>query len=173
MDTPRKRVRVRVILAAGVVAAAVAAGLALTGAGFGCWHGQSPGATPAKIVRADLLEGNWEGRWASTSNDMDGKLRCEIRKLDADSYEASFHAQFAKVLTHDSTVTLRARRGPGRWEFEGSKDLGLMSGGVYTYKGRVSGGEFYSTYDSSYDRGEFKMKRAVAASQPATRPGLP
>jgi hypothetical protein len=165
-----------VVLAGVTVAIAAGAAAVLLGnAGFGCWRsdGRPAGlpAAPPPAPPPDLLAGDWEGSWSSTASDMGGKLRCQVRPLEDGTYQADFHAAFAAVLSHDSSVTLRVRKDGRSWHFEGSKDLGWMSGGVYTYKGHATAEEFYSTYDSSFDRGIFRMTRPAPATNPAAPGG--
>ena len=120
-------------------------------------------AAPAP-EKADLLAGQWEGTWSSTSNGMGDHLRCTVIKSEDGKYTAGFEATFAKIFTHRSTVTLAAEADGDKWRFRGRQDLGLLSGGVYTYEGYSDGQEFYSTYDSTFDKGVFRMKRAAAPS---------
>ena len=91
---------------------------------------------------------------------MGARLRCAVTKTAEGKYVANFEAVFAKVLTHKSTITLNVTAAGAKWRFHGEEDLGLLSGGVYTYDGYSDGQEFYSTYDSSVDKGIFRMKRA-------------
>jgi hypothetical protein len=109
--------------------------------------------------KTDLLAGQWEGTWLSTSNGMGDRLRCTVTKTAEGKYVANFEAIFAKVFTHKSTITLNVTAGGAKWLFRGEEDLGLLSGGVYAYEGHSDGQEFYSTYDSSIDQGIFRMKR--------------
>ena len=44
-------------------------------------------------------------------------------------------------------------------EFSGQKDLGSLFGGLYTFKGNATPQRFTASYDSSYDRGTFEMRR--------------
>ena len=129
-------------------------------------------ATPAapQPPKADLLEGQWQGSWSSSSTGMDGSLQCTMRKLEDGTYSAAFSAIFGMIFTHKSTVTLHAEVDGDIWRFRGQEDLGFFSGGVYTYEGRTDGEEFYSTYDSLLDKGIFQMKRVKEPIPPATEP---
>jgi len=122
------------------------------------------GATP------DLLAGKWEGTWSSTSNGMSGSLRCTAVKAADGQYGAVFDAVFGKIFTFRSAVTLTVKVDGRLWRFSGQKDLGLLAGGVYTYEGYTDGQEFYSTYESRFDKGVFRMKRVGAAGPPAPAP---
>jgi hypothetical protein len=95
---------------------------------------------------------------------MGDRLRCTVIKSGDGKYTAGFEAAFAKIFTHRSTVTLAAEADGDKWRFRGRQDLGLLSGGVYTYEGYSDGREFYSTYDSTFDKGVFRMKRAATPS---------
>ena len=116
-------------------------------------------AEPKAAPKADLLVGEWAGTWSSTSNGMDGALRCKVTKGDDGTYTAVFDATFARILSFKATVTLTVEVDGGQVRFKGEKDLGWLAGGVYTYEGHTDGKEFYSTYNSSYDKGTFQMKR--------------
>jgi hypothetical protein len=100
---------------------------------------------------------------------MSGKLSGTIKKSADGTYSAAFTAIFATIFTHKSKVTLTAEPDGARWKFKGEKDLGFFSGGVYTYDGYSDGTEFHSTYDSTFDKGTFEMKRVEEAA-PATAP---
>ncbi|MCG3181116.1 MAG: hypothetical protein BIFFINMI_03490 [Phycisphaerae bacterium] len=178
--TAQSRSRRRRWIAAGApVALLIALGAALSHAGYGCRLGCEPEQTtinPAAApgvsepqAPADLMIGQWAGQWSTQSGDDSGTLQCTVRRIDESSYGAKFHATFFKVLTHDSEVTLRVTREPGKWLFEGEKDLGLLSGGIYRYKGYVTVTEFYSTFDSKMYKGIYRMKRVAATTQPAAR----
>jgi hypothetical protein len=119
-----------------------------------------PSAT-ATTRRADLLAGQWEGRWASSTKNLGGKLSCTISQVDQDHYRAAFLAQ-SPLGTQRYDVTLTVSRQEGRWNFQGSKNLGILSGGLYRYDGRSDGSEFQCTYDSAFDRGVFRMLRPEA-----------
>jgi len=125
---------------------------------------KGPAAAPPK---PDLLVGLWEGTWSSTSNGMGDSLNCTVSKSEDGKYVANFEAVFGKVFTHKSTVTLTVTVDGEKWRFRGEQDLGVLSGGVYTYEGHTDGKEFYSTYDSTLDKGTFQMKRAEKADPPA------
>jgi hypothetical protein len=176
----RKRWKLRSVLIAAMTV--MAAGVALWLAGIGCCgRGRNAAGLSASLsttrsatqaaLRGDLLEGNWAGRWTSGSSDMDGELRCQVTKLEGGDYEAKFDATFLKVLNHQSTVTLKVREKGDSWKFDGEKDLGILNGGIYQYDGLADGEEFVCTYDSSMDKGVFRMKRSTTA--PATAPAAP
>jgi len=119
----------------------------------------APAPPPAP---ADLLVGDWEGTWTSTTNGASDSLRCTVTKGDDGKYTAAFDATFWKIFRFKSTVTLTATVDGRLWRFRGEQDLGFLAGGVYKYEGHTDGQEFYSTYDSKNDKGIFRMKRAAA-----------
>ena len=131
-------------------------------------HSPPPSPPPAPAAPAvDLLVGQWEGTWTSSSCSMGGALSCTITKSADGKYVAAFSAIFGGIFTHKSTVTLSAQPGADGWTFKGQEDLGLLAGGVYSYEGRCDGKEFYSTYDSTFDKGVFKMTRVAVPEPPA------
>jgi len=118
-----------------------------------------PSAPPAP---ADLMVGDWEGTWTSTTSGSTDSLRCTVTKTDDGKYTAAFDATFWKIFKFKSTVTLTVTVDGRLWRFRGEQDLGILAGGVYKYEGHTDGQEFYSTYDSRFDKGVFRMKRAAA-----------
>ncbi len=119
-----------------------------------------PGASDAN--GPDLLAGAWEGSWKSHGIHGGGKLTCTIRRHGERVYLASFVARYGGGLFSQSfpDVRLNVRRiTPARWEFSGRKDLGMFSGGVYTFEGYVTPGRFHSDYAASLDDGVFKLEQ--------------
>jgi len=112
-------------------------------------------------VRADSLEGRWQGRWVSDVNGHNGQLRCLISQQDEGQYAARFRATYMRVLRFSYTVPLTAERSNGVWHFHGEEDLGKMAGGVYRYVGTATSNQFHSTYRSKHDHGVFEMDRVV------------
>ena len=172
MDKPARR-HIAVVSAKtlGMLALAAACGLQFL-IGYGCAADLPIPAHQAADLASgqrDLLVGRWEGKWASDSRGEDGKLKCGIRTTDSGEHFATFVSKYAGgLLTHtskDVALRITARR-DGRWEFEGRKDLGLIYGGMYTYKGYVTPDAFEATYDSRFDKGTFSLQRAA---DPATQ----
>lgn len=158
------RRRKREIISLVVAVFVVAGGAALLFTNCGIQLGAPPAPEPVVVVApGEPLEGNWSGTWSSTNSDDGGKLLCVIRKREDGKYDAVFHATFAKIFTYKMPVVLHAKPVAGGWEFEGEADLGWLHGGVYTYKGRVQGDNFESTYDSAFDKGTFRMRKVRAS----------
>lgn len=111
------------------------------------------------------LAGCWEGIWRSDVNAHTGRLRCLITPSTNGTYAARFHAEYRLLLplTFSYTVPLSVtNRGdaadPG---FAGAANLGWLAGGVYTYRGRATATNFFSTYQCARDRGIFELTRAA------------
>jgi hypothetical protein len=145
-----------------VIIVVLAAALAIQ-AGATAPAPKAPPAAPA----IDLLVGTWEGSWSSASTGMSGSLTCIVTRTADGKYVAAFSAIFGRIFTHKSTVTLNVQTDTDPWTFKGSEDLGFLSGGVYTYEGHSDGKEFLSTYDSTFDKGIFKMTRVPVPDTPA------
>jgi hypothetical protein len=115
-----------------------------------------------KPVPGDEIAGPWEGRWVSQANGHNDRLRALITAVDTNHYDVKFHAAYKKWITIHFGYTVRMQTAPGTnglVVFQGSEDLGALAGGVYTYEGRADSTNFFSTYNSKYDRGTFEMKR--------------
>ena len=135
-------------------------------AGFGC-AGRPVHIASTPPTPADLMAGEWIGTWSSGKSDMSGALRSRIEKQADGVYLAHFDATFAKVLSNKSSTTLKVEREGEEWAFTGQEDLGILKGGVYKYAGTTNGREFVCSYDSTFDKGVFRMTRQPAATQPA------
>lgn len=114
------------------------------------------------------LAGRWMGTWTSEGDGDSGELRCLIDDLDGGAYRASFRSTYGHIFRFDHTVTLYAVNLRGMWTFEGSEDLGLFAGGVYTYKGKANSNKLFSTYDSRHDQGTFELHRVKKDDPPET-----
>ena len=114
--------------------------------------------------------GKWEGSWRSEAEHGGGSMRAIVVAAEAPSSasgrvamrcSATFKSTFWSVFSGTNTVDIIATPdGNGRMTFHGSKDLGILSGGVYTYDGWASESAMESTYSSSADHGVFKLRRA-------------
>ena len=105
------------------------------------------------------MEGRWKGHWLSSSNGHNGALRCLISKLDGETYQCRYRANYKWFLRFEYAVPLAVREQDGVYHFTGQADLGTLAGGIYRYEGTISGEAFRATYDSRYDRGILEMSR--------------
>ncbi len=117
-------------------------------------------------IPTNEITGQWEGRWVSASSGHENKMRALITKVDTNHYDVKFHAAYTletfKFITVYFGYTVRMetwRATDGNTAFKGSENLGRLAGGVYTYDGFANPTSFFSTYDSRYDRGTFRMQR--------------
>lgn len=136
----------------------VAAAVTLTGCSTFNYEWRQAAHKPAPT---DDIAGRWEGRWISEANGHTDKLRALITKVDTNRYDVKFHAAYKKWITvyFGYTVRMETRPSTNGVSFHGSENLGVLAGGVYTYEGHADSTNFFSTYDSKYDRGTFEMKR--------------
>ena len=114
-------------------------------------------AASKSLNTPDDIVGRWEGTWTSTSTGHQERLRCLITKQNERGYTARFHAKYRHVLSFGYTVPLKVRKVEREFQFEGEADLGKLAGGVYAYKGAATPTNYFSTYDSKYDHGTFRM----------------
>ncbi|MBA4147552.1 MAG: hypothetical protein H0X66_05510 [Verrucomicrobia bacterium] len=105
------------------------------------------------------IEGRWEGTWTSDASGHTDKVRCLLTPISENTYEARFHAKYRKILSFGYTATFTGQHTNDVFYFSGDADLGRLAGGIYTYEGRVSPRNFFSTYNSKYDHGTFEMGR--------------
>lgn len=160
--------RRRKVISVLVVLTAAVGGTLIIGKGCGCvglppgWRAEGPASPPA-----DLMAGEWEGSWASDSKLMGGGgMTAYIEKLPDGTYEASFTSE-TPFGADKSMCVFRVMPQGKTWAFEGKENLGLLKGGTYTYKGTVDGKDFVCTYDSTFDKGVFRMHRPQASSSQA------
>jgi hypothetical protein len=132
--------------------------LCLAGSGCSSFHKnwRAAGKVPTPT---DDISGRWAGTWKSDSNGHNDKLRCVISKIDDEHYSAQFHAKYKKIFSFGYTVPLSVTKQLDRREFKGEANLGKLAGGVYTYVGFATPTNFFSRYNSKYDRGVFQMSR--------------
>jgi hypothetical protein len=118
--------------------------------------------TPVAAPQASWLQGRWDGMWKSDLGHGQGNLKAIIVPAkNRDTFSATFKATYWKVMTGEYTVEMTGLEQPdGKVKFHGTKDLGAMAGGLYTYDGWADAESFEATYASKHDRGTFKMKRA-------------
>jgi hypothetical protein len=107
------------------------------------------------------ISGRWEGHWLSHVNGHNDKLRCVITEMDANQYEAKFHATYKMLVNLHFNYTVRLHFKPSAegFAFHGEENLGSLAGGVYTYDGQANVTNFICTYASKYDRGAFQLHR--------------
>lgn len=135
----------------------------------GCWTGSVPEgwkSVSAPPAPNDLMEGAWEGIWASDSKPLKGKLSAVIENIPDGSYRASFDFENPLGPNSKSVCVFRIQERGAAWKFEGKEDLGLLKGGTYQYKGSVDGETFVCTYNSTFDKGVFRMQRRKPATSP-------
>jgi len=105
------------------------------------------------------VAGRWEGSWMSAKNGHNGRLRCLITPASENVYNARFRARFWKIFSFGYTAPLTVYRSNAVAHFTGEADLGKLAGGIYKYAGVIAGTNYYSTYESKYDYGHFRMGR--------------
>ncbi|MFM1769309.1 MAG: hypothetical protein RJA22_1838 [Verrucomicrobiota bacterium] len=109
------------------------------------------------------LAGRWEGTWRSDVNAHTGRLRCLVTPATNGTFAARFHAEYRLILplTFSYTVPLTVTNGadPAGPGFAGTANLGRLAGGLYSYRGRATATNFFSTYECARDRGIFEMTR--------------
>ena len=110
------------------------------------------------------VTGAWEGRWRSDVNQHEGKLRCIVTKTAETDYDFHFWATWSVFAgTYHVKAPDFVSENGGASHFKGSKNLGRLTGGVYTFSGDIDGDEFEARYESRIDQGIFSLKRAVRA----------
>jgi hypothetical protein len=77
------------------------------------------------------------------------------------AYMARFRAQFWKIFAAGYAVPLNVTNINGDYKFTGSANLGMLSGGTYTYDGSATPANLQSSYTSKHDSGRFVMWRPV------------
>lgn len=117
-----------------------------------------------KGVPKNSIEGPWIGSWQSAKDGHHGQLRGVITRLDGNVYRTQFKATFKRLFTfsYTSEVDFEMQPHDTGYEFSGTKKLGWLAGGKYTYEGRVTPERFFSTYQNKWDKGTFVMQRPKA-----------
>jgi hypothetical protein len=109
---------------------------------------------------ANDIAGRWEGSWLSDMDGHHGRLRCVITGLDHGRYRAHYKATYWKIFRFSYAVEMQvAEHSNDGFEMSGETDLGWWGGGVHHYDGKVTPTNFFSTYQSTYDHGKFRMER--------------
>lgn len=75
-----------------------------------------------------------------------------------DRYRAEFKAHWL-AFSSTYSVVFQATSRKGEVHFQGEHDLGRLYGGTYSFFGHADAKVFRASYDSSYDRGVFEMRR--------------
>ncbi|MFN7140238.1 MAG: hypothetical protein ACK4UN_12960 [Limisphaerales bacterium] len=132
------------------------AALLLVGTGCSSFHREWRRSSDSNTTE---VSGRWEGTWLSDVNGHNGKLRCIMKPLPDGSYEARFHAKYARIFSFGYTAHLTGTHENDTFRFLGEADLGRLAGGVYSYNGEANHTNFFSTYNSRYDNGTFRMTR--------------
>jgi len=143
-----------------------ASALALVLMACGCSSFNRDWKKAATAAPTSDLAGRWSGTWRSEVNGHTDRLRCLMTPLTNGLLAARFQAKYHKGIfrfTFSYTAQLSVTNRDGRSEFEGESNLGWYAGGVYRYRGSATGTNFFSKYDSKYDRGTFEMTRPGSA----------
>src|SRR5262245_30660401 len=95
-------------------------------------------ADTASRAAAASLEGCWEGRWQSCTDQFQGTVKARITRCDATHYHCVFTGRAFKIMPYRYTVTLRACTDPetGRIHFKCSRKIPLW--GMYWMNGWAS-----------------------------------
>lgn len=117
----------------------------------------------------DDLAGRWEGFWLSEATGHSNQLRAVVATGSNGVYSTRFHAKYKLGLFRFSfsyPVPLQVVRTNDNYRFHGESNLGWLAGGVYRYEGAATGTNFFSTYESEYDHGTFKLRRPWQLHRP-------
>ena len=118
----------------------------------------------AKWARAgkaptDGLSGRWTGIWKSDVNGHHGTLKCVVSAPDtAGKREFFYRATWLSILSASFKTEKSVMKKGDKFEFEGSKDLGVM-GGEFRCIGSATPEKFSARYESFYDHGKFELTR--------------
>lgn len=112
------------------------------------------------VPESSHFEGRWKGEWESAWNGHSGKLRCMVSFEEENRYLAWFHSTYGVFSFRHEVIFTLTEESDCQLQFEGEEDLGKMFGGVYRYRGTVSGDAFRATYAADNgDHGVFDMTR--------------
>ncbi len=111
-----------------------------------------------KVLESASIVGSWEGKWVSDSNGHSGKLRCIIRAEEGAGYDFHFWARW-QIFAGTYHVEPLVSGGGEHYKFTGSKNLGRLVGGEYSFEGEISGDQFDARYRSRIDHGRFELTR--------------
>lgn len=121
------------------------------------YHQKWKRAADQELQQAPAV-GRWEGTWLSAVNAHTGKLKCIITETSPDEYDFHYWARWS-LFSWTYHLKLPINETDSITTFSGSKNLGKLAGGAFEFEGSIKGDEFAATYNSKFDRGEFKMSR--------------
>ena len=110
------------------------------------------------------ITGRWEGTLQSNVNQHTGKLRCIVTETDTGNYDFHYWARWS-LFAGTYHLYLPVQEENSVFSFEGSKNLGKLVGGKYSFEGSGRGDSFDADYKSKYDHGRFIMTR-IAPRRP-------
>jgi hypothetical protein len=126
----------------------------------------------------DPFEGSYVGTWESSQyKGTSGKLWCILKRVGPDHYKAQFRATWHGVFSSEHSVILQVRdrkRVGARLvaKFTGDTVIHMWIGsGRYQCVGELSPGHLEADYNSSYDRGKFRLRLVKPAAVPKVRAG--
>ena len=103
--------------------------------------------------------GVWRGEWRSGSTGHRGPMRVAIRPDGNGAYQARFSGRFALVIPFAYRATLTPSLDTnGNSILTSSKQLGPLLGS-YNMQTRVSGSQFYGSFQAAGDNGTVSMQR--------------
>ena len=106
----------------------------------------------------EVLSGTWKGTWTSSANGHTGPLNARIDADNGNSVVVHFRGRFAKIVpfVYRSQLSLVSEDEQGTL-LEGTQKLPLF--GTFTTRATVKDGQFFATFQSGKDTGEFRMTR--------------
>lgn len=106
----------------------------------------------------DRFEGSYVGTWKSTSHPgTGGRLWCIVTKKSRNEYLAEFKATWHSVFSSEHTVVLK-KHGDGT--FIGKTEIKMWIGaGTYRCTGKMNGRALEASYDATYDKGFYSVRR--------------
>ncbi len=113
------------------------------------------------------LVGCYDGEWRSNANGHHGRLRMILTrdKNAKDTYTARFKANWGNAFTFEYQVPLKFKKVKKVLHCSGGADLGILAGGKYEYRGKVTHSrapeKLVAVYNSTNDHGLFTLKRKV------------
>lgn len=112
--------------------------------------------TPA--FSGEVLSGSWKGTWTSSANGHTGPLNARIETGNGNTVVVHFRGRFAKIVPfiYRSQLSVVSEDEQGT-HLEGSQKLPLF--GTFSTRATVKDGQFFATFQSGQDSGEFRMTR--------------